>query len=245
MRLALDIRDEGTAGNGDTFVYDLERETLQRLTFDPGRNRGAIWSHDSQRIAFSRQLGDSEEIYWQAADGSGVAEALTLGSGMPMHPVEITSDGTTLLYTTSNLPRNIFAIPSLVRQAWESRCSTTLMRVKAARPYRPTAAGSPTRPTKVAATRSTCGRSPTGRYRALAGFDRRAVFHPQWSPDGRELFYLAVRTAGVAVMAVAIDSGEVFRHRAPAELFQGRYYYAAEVAAPDVYDVAADGQRFL
>ena len=34
-RLALDIRDQ----ENDTWVYDLERETLQRLTFDPGRNR--------------------------------------------------------------------------------------------------------------------------------------------------------------------------------------------------------------
>jgi hypothetical protein len=46
-------------------------------------------------------------------------------------------------------------------------------------------------------------------------------------------------------MAVAVDSGEAFRHRVAAELFQGRYYYAAEAAAPDVYDIAPDGQRFL
>ena len=70
-------------------------------------------------------------------------------------------------------------------------------------------------------------------------------FHPQWSPDGRELFYLAVRSVGVAMMAVAVDSGEIFRPSVPAELFQGRYYYGATGSAPDVYDVAPDGQRFL
>ena len=205
-RLALDIRDQ----ENDIWVYDLERETLQRLTFDPGRNRGAIWSPDSRRIAFSRQLGDSEEIYWQAADGSGVAEALTLGSGMPMHPVEITTDGTTLLYTKSDLPRDIFTIPV----AGPAGVGKPLL-------DGPASEGSPTV-------------SPDGRWLAYSS-DESGIYeiyvrpfpdvdagrwqvstaggiHPQWSPDGRELFYLAVRTAGVAMMAVAVDSGEMFRH---------------------------------
>jgi hypothetical protein len=108
-RLALEIQGQDLQSDG--WVYDLERETFQNLTQDPGRNRGAIWAPDGRRIAFSRQRDDSEEIYWQAADGSSSAEPLTRGSGMPLHPIEITRDGK-LLYMKATLPRDIFAIPT-------------------------------------------------------------------------------------------------------------------------------------
>jgi hypothetical protein len=46
------------------------------------------------------------------------------------------------------------------------------------------------------------------------------------------------------MLAVPVDTGEVFRHGVPTELFTGPYFYGSENAAPDVYDVSADG-RFL
>jgi serine/threonine-protein kinase len=237
-RLALDIRDQ----ENDIWVYDLERETLQRLTFDPGRNRGAIWA-DDRRIAFSRQLGDREEIYWQAADGSGAAEALTQGSGVPMHPIEITGDGT-LLYTNAGLPRDIFMIPV----AGPAGAGTPLLDDPSA------SEGSPTVSPDGSWLAYSSNESgdyevyvrpfpdvDAGRWQISTG----GGVHPQWSRDGRELFYLNVRSVGIALMAVAVDAGEIFRSRAPVELFQGRYYYASTAAAPDVYDVHPDGQRFL
>jgi hypothetical protein len=44
-------------------------------------------------------------------------------------------------------------------------------------------------------------------------------------------------------MAVPVEPGPTFR--APTELFTGPYYYGATVSSPDVYDVSADGRRFL
>ena len=237
-RVALDIRDQ----ENDTWLLDLERATLQRLTFDPGSNRGVVFSPDSRRIAFSRELGDTEEIYWQAADGSGSPEALTDGSGTPMHPVDITADGTTLLYSKANLPRDIFMIPI----AGPAGPGTPLL-------AGPASEGSPTV-------------SPDGRWLAYASnesgdyeiyvrpfpdvdagrwqISRGGGVHPQWSRDGTELFYLEVRDPDVAMLAVPVEPGETFRPGAPTELFAGPYSYGATVAAPDVYDVAADG-RFL
>jgi hypothetical protein len=46
------------------------------------------------------------------------------------------------------------------------------------------------------------------------------------------------------MLAVPVEPGETFRPGAPTELFAGPYFYAATVAAPDVYDVSANG-RFL
>ena len=72
-KVALDIRDQ----EQDIWIWDFARKTLQRLSFDAGLNRGPFWSPDGRRVAFSRPLGDAEEVYWQSADGSGVAEPLT------------------------------------------------------------------------------------------------------------------------------------------------------------------------
>jgi len=238
-RVSLDIRDQ----ENDTWVWDLERETLQRLTFDPSQNRGAIWSPDGRRIAFSRQLDDSEEIYWQAADGSGASEALTDGSGMPMFPVEITPDGTTLLYTKSNLPRDIFMIPV----AGPAGAGTPLLTGAASE-------GSPTV-------------SPDGRWLAYSSnesgnyevyvrpfpevdtgrwqISSAGGIHPQWSRDGSELFYLLVEGSSVTMMAVSVETETSFRPGTPAALFEGPYYFGATAAGPDVYDVSSDGQRFM
>jgi serine/threonine-protein kinase len=237
-RVALDIRDQ----EYDAWVFDLERVTLQRLTFDPGNNRGVVFSPDGRRIAFSRQLGDTEEIYWQAADGSGSPQALTQGSGMPMHPMDFTTDGATLLYAKSNLPRDIYMIPV----AGPAGPGTPLI-------SGPASEGSPTV-------------SPDGRWLAYSSdesgdyevhvrpfpdvdaghwqISSGGGFHPQWSRDGTELFYLEVRASDVAMLAVSVEPGPTFRPGIPTELFAGPYFYGATVAAPDVYDVSADG-RFL
>ena len=53
-RLALDIRD----GENDIWIWDLARQVLERLTFDKGLNRGAVWSPDGRRVAFSRSQDD-------------------------------------------------------------------------------------------------------------------------------------------------------------------------------------------
>ena len=50
-RVALDARDQ----QNDIWIWDLKRETLQRLTTDPGLNRGPVWTPDSQRVAFTAE----------------------------------------------------------------------------------------------------------------------------------------------------------------------------------------------
>ncbi len=74
-RLALDIIDK----NWDVWVYEWGRDTLSRLTFDPGEDRFPVWTPDGRRIAFSSTRADqaTRNLYWQRADGTGEAEALT------------------------------------------------------------------------------------------------------------------------------------------------------------------------
>jgi serine/threonine-protein kinase len=65
---------------------------------------------------------------------------------------------------------------------------------------------------------------------------------PVWTRGGKELVYLA---PDGAVMSVAVTaSNGTWSAGAPVKLFQGRYYTRGPFP-PRMYDVSADGQRFL
>ena len=73
-RVALDIRDQ----ENDIWVWDFARETLTRVTSDPGLDRAPVWMPDGRRVVFSSQAGGAvATLFWQAADGTGAAERLT------------------------------------------------------------------------------------------------------------------------------------------------------------------------
>ncbi len=76
QRLALDIIERK---NRDVWVYEWGRDTLSRLTFDPGEDRNPVWTPDGRRIAFSSTRDDNakQNLYWLRADGTGEAERLT------------------------------------------------------------------------------------------------------------------------------------------------------------------------
>ena len=75
-RLAVDISD-GT--QSDIWIYDWERDTLSRLTFDPTDDLRPVWTPDGTRIAYSSRRGDkqSANLWWQRADGTGEPQRLT------------------------------------------------------------------------------------------------------------------------------------------------------------------------
>jgi serine/threonine-protein kinase len=73
-RLAMDVFD---ARQRDVWVYQWERDTLSRLTFDPADDVNPAWTPDSRRIVFGSKRGNSfYNLYWQRADGSSPASRL-------------------------------------------------------------------------------------------------------------------------------------------------------------------------
>ena len=78
-RLAMDI----TQGPPDIWIYEWARDTLTRLTSDPGGARKPVWTPDGSRIVFASGRADSRadrsalNLFWQRADGSGEAQRLT------------------------------------------------------------------------------------------------------------------------------------------------------------------------
>jgi serine/threonine-protein kinase len=235
--VALDSRDD----ENDIWIWDLARETLQRLTFDPGLNRFPLWAPDGRHLAFSRQIEGTEEIYWQAADGSGTAVPLTMGSKVAMVPDDFSPDGARLLYHSSPPVEDIWMISV----------------------DGPPTSGMPLLDGPANERGETV--SPDGRWlayesdesgqweiyvRPFPGVDtgRRQIStdggtRPRWSRDGRELFYFVARADAGALMAVAVERGSNFAFGRPEMLFQGNY--PAQNSGRQLYDLSLDGQRFL
>ena len=90
--MALDIRDQ----ENDIWVWDLKRETLARVTFDPARIN-PVWTPDSRRLLFSSLRGGVPNLYWQAADNTGTIERLTTSPNQQL-PLSISPDGTRVLF---------------------------------------------------------------------------------------------------------------------------------------------------
>jgi len=231
------------AGTGrDVWIFDLARATLQRLTFDPGLNRVPIWSRDGRRVAFSREIDGGEEVFWQAADGSGRPEPLTADSGEPVFPSDFSPDGKALLFNDISEP-------------WETRVVSI------------DAPGAGTRLFSGAGYAATI--SPDGRWVAYESREsgRREVYvrpypdvesgrwqistnggsHPVWRRDGRELFYFespGYQPQGRgALMAAPIETDGGFHPGSPQQLFANNFVIGQSTRP--AYDVSLDGERFL
>jgi Tol biopolymer transport system component len=96
------------AGNEDIWIYDLDRSTLSRLTFDPSDDYTPAWTPDGQRVVYGSDRGGG--LWWRAADGTGQEEPLvTAVHDGRLRPMTFSPDGKQLVYQVGN-PGDLFAI---------------------------------------------------------------------------------------------------------------------------------------
>ena len=236
-RVALDVRDE----QNDIWVWDLARHTLTRLTFDPGLNRGGVWTPDGRRIVFSAVRDGGENLYWQMADGSGTPEQLTKSERL-FFPTSFSPDGTRLVFDRSTPPYDIAVLTLDGERQIKSLLQTPFNEMSAEvspdgrwLAYQSNESGRPevyVRPFPDV---------NAGRWQISTDGGTR----PMWARSGRELFYLVAPPQGGAIdkmIAVPIQPGSTFAAGPPQVVFTGPY-----VAPGDsrTYDVTRDGQRFL
>jgi eukaryotic-like serine/threonine-protein kinase len=226
-----------------TWLYDLSRETLTRLTFEGGANYNSVWTPDGKRIAFNSNKEGPVNIFWQLADGSGGLERL-ITSEYAQAPMSWSPDGQVLAFVEVN--------PTTGRDIWMLRMgdpSAVSGQVRKAQPF-----------LRTPFTESAPRFSPNGRWLAYVS-DESGRFEiyvqpypgpggkwqisteggtePVWNPNGRELFY----RSGDKMLAVEIATQPGFSAGRPRILFEGKYQ-PAPATFPN-YDVSADGQRFL
>jgi serine/threonine-protein kinase len=232
-RIAVDIRDQ----ENDTWIWDLARRTLTRLTFDPAMNRGVEWTSDGKRVAFSAQRDGGESVYWQAADGSGAPERLTEGQ-RPQVPSGFTPDGKFMLFQEPGAaPYDMFVLSLADRKIQPLLASPKFSeRAGDVSPdgrwiaYQSNESGNEevyVRPFPNV---------DAGRWQVSAGGGTR----PKWGRDGKELFYLV---APDTIMTVPVDiAGATFSAANPVAAAKGAFLAPQDGRN---YDVTADGRRFV
>ena len=228
-RVALDIRDQ----EQDIWIWNLARETLTRLTFNSGMDQYPVWTPDSQRIVFSSIRNGERNLFWQPADGSGAVEQLTEISVGPLS-TSMSPDGKNVVFRDLDL--------NLAMISLEGERSVVPL---AATEFREANGEVAPNGRWLAYESDASGRSEIyvrpfpnvddGRWQ----ISTRGGRLPLWSPDGRELFYLAPDRR---LMAVPVEIDESFTPGTPEVLFEKK---VSVVAAGRPYDVSPDGRRFL
>jgi Tol biopolymer transport system component len=231
--VALEIKDQ----QNDIWVWDLARHISTRVTTDPGLDESPVWMPDGRRLVFTSQAdGGLGSLFWQAADGGGVAERLTEGK-LIQRASAVLADSTKVLFSeggdlmTLTLDNDRRVLP-LVRAPHGGADSVV---------------------------------SPDGRWLAYAGMDSASpqIFvrpypstnegrtqvsttggsQPRWSRNSRELFYIGIDGA---LMSVVVEPGATFTARTPTRVIERPYYSGLTLLnRSGTYDVSADGQRFL
>ena len=97
------VYDEADPRTGriDLQRFDFARGAPTRLTFHPSHDMFPVWSHDGARIAFNTLRDGPPNLYEMRADSPGNERAL-LKTPAPKGPLDYSSDGKFLLYTSSN-----------------------------------------------------------------------------------------------------------------------------------------------
>ncbi len=99
------------AANNDVWTYDIQRSTMQRLTFGGGNHSVPIWTTDGKRVAYSAERSREIEIYWRPWNGSGKEEKLLGEKGIRLFNCGFSPDGKTLLYQrVENNKSDIWAV---------------------------------------------------------------------------------------------------------------------------------------
>jgi serine/threonine-protein kinase len=250
-RVALDVRDQ----ENDIWVWEFDRKTLTRLTFDPELDSFPAWTPDGKRIAFSANRAGRGSISWEVADGTGAVELLTESSrnqqtgfvATSQAPGSFSPDGTRLVFREIS-PKTGYDI--LVMTLETPHRTSPLVQTTFTE-YNPEVSPDGR---WVAFESNESGQFEvyvrpfpdvvSGRWQVSTGGGRQ----PLWARNGRELFYLSVASAG-RIMAVPIQPGPGFSAGDPKMIIDGPYAgvpgRGVVALSGRTYDVSRDGQRFL
>jgi Tol biopolymer transport system component len=227
-------------GNTDIWLAGGDRGGMIRATTNEAAQEWCpVWAPDGQRFAFASNPNGSFDLFERSVSG---AERVLLASNELKLPTDWSRDGRFLLYRVHEATRSdLWALPlengekafPVVKTRFDER------------------EGQFSPDSRWIAYQS----DESGGYQIyLQPFpgpgERIAVSvdggtQPRWSPDGRELFYLAADESLMSA-PVSFTAGGRAQVQAPTRLFQTRISFGAVPGANrQQYAVAPDGKRFL
>jgi serine/threonine-protein kinase len=231
------------AAKMDTWLYDLSRHVLTRLTSGPGFNRFPSWTPDRKRVVFNAtRTANVPQVFWKAADGSGTEDRVSMNELRFTQARSISPDGKVLLSGVQD--------PQSGADIWAVDLSGT---AHEARPFLKTPfdeAAPAISPDGVwvAYVSNESGKNEVY-VRPFTGSGQKWQIstdggeQPVWAHSGRELFYINGNTM-LAVPVKAPDlSAQTLAAEVPQVLFEG-HYKTSSPPWPN-FDVSLDDQRFL
>ena len=236
-RLALMINEGRQA---QIHVYDLSgRASLRQLTFE-GRNTFPVWSPDGQRILFQSTRDGDSGIWWQRADGTGVAERLTRSAPGGTHVPE-SFVGRTGTFSFSDIGSDGSVTLHLFSIA--DRKTTPLGDLSANAPFN--SEFSPDGHWMAYTLRNAAGANvyvqpmpPTG---AKYVVPRAGGHHPEWSRDGGRLLYFP---AGDPIVSVPVTTTNGFAFGNP-EPVPGGFISLTSTQSARNHDLSPDGSPMV
>jgi Tol biopolymer transport system component len=219
-------------GTNDIWVLDPARGVRTRLTFGPVSNNFPVWSADGKWITYFSLRDGKSTIYRKASDGSG-AEELLVTDERGVIPTNWSRDGKTLLYQRGPLggPFDMWLLPlegerkpqMLLAHAGDGQLSPDGHWLA----YDSIESGSP----EVYVV-------PYGRGEGKWQVSPSGGSVPQWSSDGKELYYLD-GTSSIQVVPVK-QAGGALQFGAPQTLVS-----RLTILSVPFFSVTPDGKKIL
>jgi len=214
----------------DLWLYDLQRQSWSRLTFNPTVMNGIAWSPDSKRIAFSGQFHGFREIFIKQVDSADPEQPFLPGLP-PKNPTDWSRDGKLLVYDGlgETSAGDLMGVPLAGGKPYPIAASPANESFGAFSPDSRWVAYMSDQTGRVEVfVRSVDGTGNTIQVSSGGGS------LPRWNPKGKELFYLG---PGNTMMAVDVQTSPTFRAGIPHALFT--------IPGFNQYGVDPSGNRFL
>jgi len=223
----------------DIWIYELERDSRTRFTFDSADDRQPLWSPDDGRLAYASALEAQGEIWVRPTSGQGDAE-LVFTAGTSITLTDWSSDGQLIFFNYQQVVGDDdLDVWALDMQTSEARPYLSGKFAQAAARLSPDGKWLAFESNESGKSEIYVQRFPEADGRWMVSNDGgvRGAHGPVWGDDGRELFY----GRGRSVLAIPVTPGAGFAFGTPRTLF-GVNLRSGQGAGLVVTD---EGQRIL
>jgi Tol biopolymer transport system component len=234
-RLAVEIGMDAS----DIWIYDLERDSRTRFSFETASDRHPLWSPDDSRLAYSSAREAQGEIWVRPTSGIGDAH-LVFTADTSIILTDWSSDGRLILFDYQHLAgENDLDVWALDMETLEAKAYVSGKFSQNEARLSPDGRW-------IAYSSNESGKDEIyvqgfpeadGRWMVSNDGGARGAYTPVWGDDGRELFY----RRGNSVLAIPVTPGAGFAFGTPRTLFG----LISKSGAGSALVITDKGQRIL